>query len=49
MKAFLIAAESVKDEAMFARYRQEIMPTIEPFGGQFIARGGSLTNSTSKG
>lgn len=43
MKAFLIAAETVKDEAMFARYRKEVLPTIEAFGGQFIVRGGNLT------
>ena len=43
MRAFLIAAETVTDEAMFAKYRQEIVPTLEPFGGKFIARGGTLT------
>jgi uncharacterized protein (DUF1330 family) len=48
MKAFLIAAETVKDEAMFARYRQEIVPTTEPFGGKFIARGGKLTTLEGK-
>jgi uncharacterized protein (DUF1330 family) len=48
MKAFLIAAETVKDEAMFARYRQEVVPTIEPFGGKIIARGGKLTTLEGK-
>jgi len=43
MKAFLIAAETVKDESMFAQYRKEVLPTIEAFGGKFIARGGTLT------
>jgi len=43
MKAFLIAAETVKDEAMFAQYRKEVLPTIEAFGGKFIVRGGTLT------
>ncbi len=43
MTAYLIATETVKDEAMFARYRQEIMPTLEPFGAKFIVRGGHLT------
>ena len=43
MKAYLIATETVYDEAMFATYRQEVVKTIAPFGGQFIVRGGSLT------
>lgn len=43
MKAYLIATETVHDEAMFARYRQEVIKTLAPFGGQFIVRGGNLT------
>jgi uncharacterized protein (DUF1330 family) len=43
MKAFVIAAETVKDDAVFAAYRKEVPATIEAFGGQFLARGGSLT------
>jgi len=43
MKAFVIATETVKDEAMFADYRKEVLATFEPFGGRFIVRGGSLT------
>ena len=43
MKAYVIAAETVKDEAMFAAYRKEVPATIASFGGQFIARGGQLS------
>ena len=43
MKAYLIATETVHDEAMFAKYRQEVVETVAPFGGQFIVRGGNLT------
>ena len=43
MKAFVIAAETVKDEAMFADYRAAVPATLEAFGGKFIARGGALT------
>ena len=43
MKAYLIAVETVNDEAMFGEYRKSIMATVEPFGGKFIARGGKLT------
>jgi uncharacterized protein (DUF1330 family) len=44
MKAFVIAAETVKDEAMFADYRAAVPATLEAFGGKFIARGGALTS-----
>jgi uncharacterized protein (DUF1330 family) len=43
MKAYLIAVETVNDETMFGKYRKAILPTIDPFGGKFIARGGILT------
>jgi len=43
MKAYLIAAETVHDEAMFAEYRKNVVATLGPFGGQMIARGGELT------
>jgi len=42
MKAFVIATETVNDEAMFAEYRKAIPATIEAFGGKFIVRGGDL-------
>ncbi len=44
MKAFVVAAETVKDEAMFAEYRKAVPATIQAFGGRFIARGGNLTS-----
>ena len=43
MKAYAIAAETIHDEAMFAEYRKQVVDTVKPFGGQFIARGGKLT------
>jgi uncharacterized protein (DUF1330 family) len=43
MKAYLIAVETVHDEAMFAEYRKQVNDTVRPFGGQFIARGGKAT------
>ena len=43
MKAYLIAVETVKDEDMFAEYRRQVVSTLQPFEGQFIARGGKLT------
>jgi uncharacterized protein (DUF1330 family) len=43
MKAYVIAIEAVHDEAMFAKYREQVPDTLVPFGGQFIARGGQST------
>jgi uncharacterized protein (DUF1330 family) len=38
-----IAAETIKDQAMFDTYRKEVPATLIPFGGQLIVRGGNLT------
>jgi uncharacterized protein (DUF1330 family) len=43
VKAYVVATETVKDEATFAKYRQEVMKTLAQFGGQFVVRGGNLT------
>jgi uncharacterized protein (DUF1330 family) len=43
MKAYVIAAETVNDPAMFDLYRREVAATLVPFGGQFVVRGGNLT------
>jgi uncharacterized protein (DUF1330 family) len=43
MKAYVIAAETINDSAMFDLYRKEVPATLVPFGGQFVARGGILT------
>jgi uncharacterized protein (DUF1330 family) len=42
MKAFVIATETLNDEAMFAEYRKAVPAIIEAFGGKFIVRGGDL-------
>lgn len=43
MKAYVIAVETVHDEAMFGDYRKQVMPTLAAFGAQFVVRGGALT------
>jgi uncharacterized protein (DUF1330 family) len=43
MKAYAIAAETIKDQTMFDKYRKEVAATLVPFGGQFVVRGGNLT------
>jgi uncharacterized protein (DUF1330 family) len=42
MKAFVIAAETPKDESTFSEYRKAVPATLKAFGGKFIARGGNL-------
>jgi uncharacterized protein (DUF1330 family) len=34
MKVYLIAVETVHDEAMFAEYRKQVVGSVAPFGGQ---------------
>ena len=43
MKAYVIAAETVNDPAIFDLYRRQVPATLVPFGGQFIVRGANLT------
>ena len=43
MKAYVIAAETTKDEVVYATYRKEVPATIAAFGGKFVVRGGQLT------
>jgi uncharacterized protein (DUF1330 family) len=43
MKAYVIALETIHNEAMFAEYRGQVMPTLAPFGASFVVRGGALT------
>jgi uncharacterized protein (DUF1330 family) len=42
MKAYVIAAETVKDPAMFDEYRKLVPETLTAFGGRFVARGGDF-------
>ena len=43
MKAYVIAIETVHDEATFGEYRKEVLATLAPFEAKFIARGGKYT------
>lgn len=43
MTAYVIVAETVKDEAMFDQYRKQVPATLAPFEGKFIVRGGKVT------
>lgn len=43
MKAYVIAVETVHDQAMFDSYRQQVMPTLATFDARFVVRGGALS------
>jgi uncharacterized protein (DUF1330 family) len=43
MKAYCIVYETIEDEQAFSEYRAQVIPTFEPYGGRFLARGGAFT------
>jgi uncharacterized protein (DUF1330 family) len=43
MKAYVIAAETIKDQVTFDEYPKAVVATVTQFGGQFTGRGGNLT------
>jgi uncharacterized protein (DUF1330 family) len=43
MKAYVIALETVHDQAMFGEYAKGVAATLLPFEGRFVARGGKFT------
>jgi uncharacterized protein (DUF1330 family) len=42
MKASLIEAESVHDDALFSEHRKQVVATLSSHGRVFLARGGTL-------
>ncbi len=42
MPAYVIVQETVRDEATFARYRAQVLPTLEAYGAKFLVRGGAF-------
>ena len=42
MSAYVIANVTVKDPVRYEDYRRLVLPTVEKFGGRFIARGGQV-------
>jgi uncharacterized protein (DUF1330 family) len=43
MAAYVITVIEITDPEGFARYREMVVGTIDPFGGRYIARGGAIT------
>ena len=42
MPALLIVNETITDPELFEDYKRAVVPTIEKFGGRFLARGADL-------
>ena len=44
MAAYVIVQENMHgDQAPFEEYRKHVIATFEPYGGKFLARGGTVT------
>jgi uncharacterized protein (DUF1330 family) len=43
MKAYAIVGENIHDQAMFDAYRKDVLPTLAPFRGEFVVRGGAFS------
>ena len=43
MAAYVITVIEIADPEGFARYREMVVGTIDPFGGRYIARGGAIS------
>lgn len=42
MAAYAIADVAVKDPGPYEEYRRQVLATLEPFGGKFLVRGGTV-------
>lgn len=42
MAAYIIAQVNVTDPEIFETYRQQVPATLEPFGGEYVVRGGAM-------
>ena len=44
MAAYIIVQVNVTDSKRYEDYKKMVPPTLEPYGGQFLARGGKVQN-----
>ncbi len=42
MAGYVIADVDVSDSELFAEYRKLVLPTVEMYGGKYLARGGDV-------
>jgi uncharacterized protein (DUF1330 family) len=43
MRAYVIVQEDVHDQKTFDEYRKDVLASLAPFHGHFLARGGKVT------
>jgi uncharacterized protein (DUF1330 family) len=43
MRAYVIVQENVHDQKTFDEYRKDVIASLQPFHGRFLARGGKVT------
>ena len=48
MAAYVIANVDVKDPVRYADYRKMVLPTIQKYGGRFLARGGAVVETPAR-
>ena len=48
MSAYLVVEVDVKDPERYADYRVMVPPTLEPYGGKFLVRGGAVETLEGK-
>ena len=44
MSAYIVVEVDVNDGVRYEDYKKMVPPTLEPFGGRFLARGGQVEN-----
>ena len=44
MSAYIIVQVNVNDAERYEKYKGMVPPSLEPFGGRFIVRGGAVEN-----
>ena len=42
MTAYLIAQTEIHDHETYDKYKAQVLPVIQKFGGRFVVRGGAL-------
>ena len=42
MAAYVVVDVDVKDPVRYEEYRKQVLPTLQAYGGRFLARGGKV-------
>jgi len=49
MSVYVIASLTIKDAVRFEDYKRTVLPSMEKYGGRFVARGGPIHVSRESG